>query len=67
MNTLNIKPAKENLIVRMPEKNNQPLPATGCEVPDNNYWRRRLHDGDVVQIEAPAVVKAGKPNTQVEK
>ena len=30
------------------------LPDEGAEVPDNQYWRRRLRDGDVVRLDAPA-------------
>jgi hypothetical protein len=26
------------------------LPADGKEVPDNAFWRRRLRDGDVVEV-----------------
>lgn len=65
MNTLKIKPAMPDLIVRMPEKNFQPLPAAGDEVPDNSYWQRRLHDGDVVLVEVPVVKTVSKNNPQV--
>ena len=30
------------------------LDIEGADVPDNQYWRRRLRDGDVVRVEAPA-------------
>ncbi|OVE45589.1 DUF2635 domain-containing protein [Chromobacterium violaceum] len=30
------------------------LPAAGREVPDTDYWLRRLRDGDVVQSAAEA-------------
>lgn len=29
------------------------LPADGREVPDTDYWNRRLRDGDVVLAAAP--------------
>lgn len=31
------------------------LDIEGADVPDNQYWRRRLRDGDVVRVEAPPV------------
>lgn len=31
----------------------QLLPADGREVPDNQFWRRRLRDGDVIPAPAP--------------
>lgn len=33
------------------------LPATGAEVPDTEYWRRRLADGDVVAAKPPRTPK----------
>lgn len=30
------------------------LAAEGADVPDTEYWRRRLADGDVVAVEADA-------------
>lgn len=68
MNTLKVKPATPDLIVRMPEKNFQPLPAAGDEVPDNSYWRRRLHDSDVLPVDFAAyAAKKDSKNTTVEK
>lgn len=29
------------------------LPAAGRDVPDNQFWRRRLRDGDVVSADTP--------------
>lgn len=31
------------------------LPATGREVPRDEYWMRRLGDGDVIEMVAPRV------------
>lgn len=36
----------ENTIVRDPQTG-EPLPVDGKEVVINNYWQRRLNDGDV--------------------
>lgn len=40
-------------MVQDPERGDQ-LPALGREVSDNQYWQRRLIDGDVVRGQAPA-------------
>lgn len=37
------------------------LPAEGREVPDSEFWQRRLSDGDVVPAAAPARQDAPKP------
>ena len=46
-----VKPAHPDLLVANPEAR-PPLPpqlaAEGAEVPDSQYWRRRIADGDVV-------------------
>lgn len=41
-----VKP-KSGALVRDPVTR-QPLPKTGAEVPSDQYWMRRLADGDVV-------------------
>ena len=51
-----VKPAA-GFVVRDPA-NAEPLPADGREVPDNEYWQRRLRDGDVVPAK-PAAPKKG--------
>lgn len=58
MQHLKIKPANENIIVRMPEKQYQALPIDGDEVPNNSYWQRRLKDGDVERVTRKASRKA---------
>jgi len=45
-----VKPAPERK-VRDP-KTMHHLPATGADVPEENYWLRRLSDGDVVPANA---------------
>ena len=45
---MRVKPAPQRM-VRDP-LNRQLLPEEGREVPDNQFWRRRLRDGDVVPV-----------------
>jgi len=49
---MRVKPA-EGRAVRDPVTK-QLLPAAGREVPENQFWRRRLRDGDVVVDTAAA-------------
>lgn len=46
---MKVKPAKEGAIIRDPHTK-RPLPAEGANVPDNNFWNRRLLDGSVVRV-----------------
>ena len=46
-----VKP-KAGLQVRDPVTR-EPLPATGREVPETQYWMRRLADGDVIRSKKP--------------
>jgi hypothetical protein len=51
-----VKPAHPDLLVANPEARPpmpRHLPAEGAEVPDSQYWRRRIADGDVVLAPAP--------------
>ena len=50
---MRVKPATEELKVRDPERGGH-LPTDGAEVPDTEYWRRRLADADVVADPLPA-------------
>lgn len=50
--TLTLKPARPDLIVRNPEGGFAPLARDGETVADTDYWRRRLRDGDVIEIKA---------------
>lgn len=57
-----VKPAKPDLLVANPEAMApmpRHLPVEGAEVPNTEYWRRRIADGDVilVQPEATPVAK----------
>lgn len=56
-----VKPALPELLVPDPEAapHERWLPAEGRAVPDTEYWRRRLRDGDVVPV-GPAEPKKGK-------
>lgn len=55
-----VKPAKPDMRIANPEAL-PPLPrhlaAEGAEVPDTEYWRRRLADGDVVLATPPRAAK----------
>ncbi|TWA90699.1 uncharacterized protein DUF2635 [Azospirillum brasilense] len=54
-----VKP-KPGALVRDPVTR-QPLPDTGAEVPSDQYWMRRLADGDVVQSERTTVAALPVP------
>ncbi len=45
---MNVKPAP-GLRIRDPDLKDL-LPDEGREVPDTDYWHRRLRDGDVVEV-----------------
>ncbi len=48
-----VKPATPDLLVANPEAiapMPRHLPAEGAEVPDTEYWRRRIADGDVILV-----------------
>lgn len=49
---MKIKPTKPEVLIPY-EGTLVMLPVEGADVPDNQYWRRRLRDGDVVPVEAP--------------
>jgi hypothetical protein len=36
------------------------LPDEGRDVPDTDYWQRRLRDGDVVKADPPSPAPASK-------
>jgi hypothetical protein len=50
---MKVKPAAGRA-VRHPTPPYELLPAEGREVPDNQYWRRRIRDGDVEVVTAEA-------------
>jgi hypothetical protein len=70
MATLNVRPntypGRENLLVRNPDNAMQPLAKAGETVPDTAYWRRRLKDGDVVEVKA-AESKPAPAHTHAKK
>lgn len=37
------------------------IPDDGRDVPDTDYWRRRLRDGDVVEAKPPAAASEADP------
>jgi hypothetical protein len=37
------------------------LPPAGAEVPDDDYWRRRVAQGDVVVADPPAEPEPASP------
>lgn len=47
---MRVKPADSAAVIRDPHTK-RPLPAEGAEVPEDNFWLRRLADGDVVRID----------------
>ena len=52
-----VKPADRKvhgvqLVVRDPDLHDL-IPPEGRDVPETDYWHRRLRDGDVVRAEAP--------------
>lgn len=57
---MKVKPADPNAVIRDPQTR-QPLPAEGAEVPENNFWVRRLQDGDVVRIDAQRAPTGNEP------
>ena len=57
---MKVKPVNPNAVIRDPHTR-LPLPADGAEVPDNNFWNRRLLDGDVVRIDAPTKPQGNEP------
>lgn len=57
-NSIFVKPAREGLIVRRPERNYEPIPAGGASVPNNSYYLRRLEANEIVECERPVKTKA---------
>ena len=63
MKTIRVRPA-DGLRIRDPERNNL-IESEGRVVPYNQYWMRRLQDGDVVvvpNVEKKIIAKAKKPS-----
>lgn len=69
MSTVFVKPRLDEglpVLVRMPERAFQPLPVEGALVPLDDYWHRRLRDGDVEQANPPAPPAPVEPEAEVE-
>lgn len=54
-----VKPAHPELLIPVPEAppHERWLPVAGRDVPDTEYWRRRVAEGDVIQGTAPKAKK----------
>lgn len=52
---MKVKPVVPGAVIRDPITK-VPLPADGGDVPENNYWVRRLLAGEVVRVAEPAAV-----------
>lgn len=48
---MRVKPTDPNAVIRDPHTK-RALPAEGAEVPENNFWVRRLRAGEVVRIDS---------------
>ena len=62
MKQVHVRP-KEGLIVRIPGRLHEVLPADGMTVgisAADAYWQRRIDDGDVIVSKAPAKAAAKK-------
>ena len=51
--TMYVKPAREGLVVRQPERNYAPLPPDGAVVEVSAYWMTQIRDGAIVETDAP--------------
>jgi hypothetical protein len=56
---MRVRPARPGLLIPDPDAPAQDrwLPAEGRDVPDTEYWRRRLADGDVVPSSKPRAAR----------
>ncbi len=57
---MRVKPADPNAVIRDPQTK-RPLPPEGGEVPEDNFWLRRLRDGDVVRVHEPTPPTGNEP------
>jgi hypothetical protein len=48
---MKVKPAVPGSVVRFPSSRDRILKDEGEDVPDENYWHRRLRDGSVVLVD----------------
>ena len=58
-----VRPAMEGLLIPVPgaPAHARWLPAEGAAVPDDEYWRRRVAQGDVVLADPPAEAEQAPP------
>jgi hypothetical protein len=58
-----VRPALDGLMIPMPDAPAAAmwLPPAGAEVPDDDYWRRRVAQGDVVVADPPAEPEPASP------
>lgn len=47
---MRVRPANPDAVIRDP-RTRQPLPADGADVPDTNFWHRRIRSGEVAAVE----------------
>lgn len=57
---MKVKPTDPNAVIRDPHTK-QVLPADGGDVPDSNFWMRRLLAGEVKRIDSPAQPTGNEP------
>ena len=57
-----VKPVNPAAVIRDPITRRQ-LPAEGGDVPESNFWVRRLLAGEVVRIDPPTVTTPVAPLT----
>lgn len=61
---MRVKPVDPNAVIRDPHTH-RVLPAEGGEVPENNFWTRRLMAGEVVRVEETATKAAPMGNEPI--
>lgn len=57
---MKVKPVDPSAVIRDPHTK-RPLPAEGGEVPESNFWMRRLRAGEVVRLDAPSQPVGNEP------
>lgn len=57
---MRVKPVDPTMIIRDPHTK-RPLPAEGGDVPETNFWTRRVLSGEVVRIDEELVPVGSDP------
>jgi uncharacterized protein DUF2635 len=57
---MKVKPVDPTVVIRDPHTK-QVLPADGGDVPENNFWFRRLRAGEVVRIDGTTQPVGNEP------